>query len=134
MSKGTDGQWVFADEGEEKQVDQNKVVEFLARVLGLLAIRLHDVEEPTMGLSHPDFAITVVVGGEQVVLSVSPETEESKRFVKNSALDQIFELAASTFVDFPLTREHFEQKEQPVEVVAESGAGTSESAENGEGE
>jgi len=111
--KGGDGRWMFAEE-EAVPVDQNKVVEFLARLAGLVAIRLNDEETPEMGLARPDFVITATVGAEEVAVSVSPEAEESKRFVKNSKLNQIYELAASTFVDFPLTREFFEQKKTPV--------------------
>lgn len=120
VEKGADGQWKFVQEGAQP-VDQNKVVEFLARLSGLVAIRLRDEQKPEMGLARPDFVITAAVGDEQIALSVSPETDDSKRFVRNSALDQIYELAASTFTDFPLKQDDFVRKEQPVQ--SETGAG-----------
>ncbi len=133
IEKGTDGQWKFAGESA-RPVDQNKVVEFLARLAGLVAIRLRDEEKPEMRLARPDFVVSLAVGGEEVTLTVSPETKDSKRFLRNSALDQIYELAASSFTDFPLSRENFEEKEKPAEAAATSGGDSSESAAKGENE
>ncbi len=113
LERDKDGMWQFTYPGDLK-ADSNIVVEFLSRISGMVAISLLDGgRKPEYKLDTPDFTIEFKVGNEDVKLIVSPETEDRKRYVENTHLNQIYALSASTWVGVPRTKEEFVLKEVP---------------------
>ena len=118
LSRNEEGFWEFIYPGDIK-ADSETVRNFLSRITNLVSISLVDDGDAVEALKVPDFSITFELDGRKVTLSVSAETD-SKRYVKNSELDQVYALSASTWIGIPRTIEEFKLKEEKKEEKKET--------------
>lgn len=125
VALGDDGFWVFAD-GDPNTVNQEQTVGLISRLTGLVGLSLIDDLESEHGLDNPEWEFTLGVGERTVTLSISEEIEQ-KRFVRNSELDQAYEIGAAPLQGFKTARMDYVQPEDEAEAAGET-AGASEEA------
>jgi len=117
LARNKEGLWEFIYPGDIK-ADSETVSNFLSRMTNLVSISLVDDGEAVEALKVPDFSVTFELDGRKVTLSVSAE-KDSKRYVKNSELKQVYALSASTWTGIPRTIEEFKLKEEKKEAKPE---------------
>ncbi len=119
LEKSKEGIWEFTYPGD-KTADSTVVSEFLSRLANLVAMSLVDEPNWEEKVEPPDFTYELKVLDRDVSLRVSSETEDSKRYVYNDELEQLYLLSASTWVGIPRNLDEFVLKEEKKPAKKES--------------
>jgi len=125
VALGDDGFWAFGD-GDLNTVNQEQTVGLISRLTGLVGLSLIDDTESEHGLDNPEWEFELGVGERTVTLSVSGEIEQ-RRYVRNSELDQVYEIGAAPLQGLKTARMDYVQPENETEEAGET-AGASEEA------
>jgi len=125
VALGDDGFWEFVD-GDPNTVNQEQTVGLISRLTGLVGLSLIDNVESEHGLDNPEWEFELGVGERTITLSISEEIEQ-KRYLRNSELDQVYEIGAAPLQGIKTARRDYVQREDETEETEET-AGTDEEA------
>lgn len=124
---GDDGFWAFAD-GDPNIVNQEQTVGLVSRLTGLVGLALIDDVTSEHGLDNPEWAFTLGVSERTVTLSISGEIEQ-KRYIRNSELDQVFEIGAAPLEGLKTARMDYIQPKDETEEAEETEVASEETVE-----
>jgi len=124
---GDDGFWAFGD-GDPNTVNQEETVGLISRLTGLVGLSLVDDEDSEHGLDDPEWEFELGVGERTVTLSVSKEIEQ-KRYVRNSELDQVYEISAAPLQGIKTARKDYVQHEDDTEEAGKNTGADEEAPE-----
>ncbi len=125
VALGDDGFWAFGG-GDPNTVNQEQTVGLISRLTGLVGLSLVDDVESQHGLDNPEWEFELGVGERTVTLSVSEEIEQ-KRYLRNSELDQVYQIGAAPLQGVKTARRDYVQREDETEET-EGTAGAAEEA------
>ena len=124
---GDNGFWAFAD-GDPNTVNQEQTVGLISRLTGLVGLALVDDTDFEHGLDNPEWEFALGVGERTVELSVSGEIEQ-KRYIRNSELDQVYEIGAAPLEGLKTARMDYVQPEDETEEAEETASTGEETVE-----
>jgi hypothetical protein len=120
LKRGDDGYWVFADDAKDK-VNQELTVSLLSRLTGLVGLNLIDTITPEMLLDKPEYTFDLGIGTRKVTLAISPAVGD-KRYVRNSELGQVYDIAATVVQGLKTLRQDYVKKDEPAKPPVEGAA------------
>jgi len=127
VALGDDGFWTFTD-GDPNTVNQEQTVGLISRLTGLVGLSLIDDADSEHGLDSPEWEFEIGVAERTVTLTISGETEQ-KRYVRNSELDQVYEVGAAPLEGLKTARMDYVQPKDETEEAEESAVTGEETVE-----
>lgn len=125
LQRDESGFWNFTDDKVNK-VNQELTVSLISRLTGLVGLRLIDAATPDMKLDQPEYQFALTIGARKTTVSISPEVGD-KRFVRNSELNQIYEISSAAVSGLQVERKDYVAVDKPKQE-ASAGDGSAPAA------
>ncbi len=119
LKRDETGFWKFADDAVS-QVNQELVVSLVSRLTGLVGLQIVDAVTPDMKLDQPEYEFGLAIGSRKTVITISSDVH-GKRYVRNSELNQAYEISAAAVDGIKVERKDYVKAEEAPPTTASNG-------------